>query len=131
MATTAPKRNRSCPYHGHCLDYGDCQDCDHGIAYNKFFRKVSNLKEKLENDQFIVVEANNTDYELSVFGPFRKRKEAEQFIYERYVSLTAEYKSVNSFVIEESSCSEDGYTVLCNGDVTYGRIKAISFNVKK
>ena len=39
-------KSRVCPYKNHCHDAGNCEDCDHGKAYEGLANKVKRLKAK-------------------------------------------------------------------------------------
>lgn len=41
-------KNRKCPNHKACWDYGDCESCELGRAITKLHKRIDRLKKKLE-----------------------------------------------------------------------------------
>ena len=47
----APEKNRGCPWHKHCWDYGNCASCDLGKEFYRLHCVIERLKRKLEKER--------------------------------------------------------------------------------
>ena len=125
MKTSLKSKSRCCPYRNLCNEYGECNTCDHGIAYFKLSTKIKRLNEKLGKARYIVVEVNDTTRDVAVFGPFDTTKEAKQRMLDRYYDLS---ETTPPAGVDESNCLMDSYSVLHpngNGSIIFGCIKTI------
>lgn len=113
-------KNRICPYHNLCLSYGDCDDCDHGINYTRLQKKIKSIKKKVDAPQYLIVEANNYNYNIAVIASYASRKKAVEGVKQRYQTLL----KLNGFEEDGNLCyySENGYNVSDGNNVVYGSI---------
>lgn len=47
-------KNRKCPSHNFCLDYGSCDSCDLGTAINKLHNKIQRQRKRIEEQRTVL-----------------------------------------------------------------------------
>lgn len=53
-------KSRSCPYRNHCHDAGDCEACDHGMAYERLTNTVKRLRAENKALKEVIEALKNT-----------------------------------------------------------------------